>query len=82
MISFLLCLILSLWVSAVAILSVQNVAPVSLQFLFFRSFELPVGVVLAFSMSAGLLGATVIQLFWQLTSQKNDDGLTDDEAWD
>ncbi len=81
MINLLICLILSLWVSAIAILSVQNVAPVSLQFLFFRSIELPVGVVLALSMSAGLLGVAVAQLLWKLVNRQSDSSPTDDEAW-
>ena len=83
MINFLICLILSLLVSAIAILSVQNVAPVSLQFLFFRSIEMPVGVVLALSMSAGLLGVAVAQLLWRLTSSQPDgDSVGDDETWE
>lgn len=81
MINFLICLILSVWVSAIAILSVQNVAPVSLQFLFFRSIDLPVGVVLALSMSIGLLGVAVAQLLWKLTTRQSDNSPTDDEAW-
>jgi uncharacterized integral membrane protein len=83
MINFLICLILSFWVGAIAILSVQNVTPVTLQFLFFRSIELPVGVVLAFSLSIGLLGVAVAQLLWKLTSFQRNSGLTDDdEAWE
>lgn len=78
MINFLICLILSFWVSAIAILSVQNVAPVSLQFLFFRSIELPVGVVLALSTSTGLLGVAVAQLLWRFTGIQPE-GLADDE---
>lgn len=80
MINLLICSILSLWISAIAILSVQNVAPVSLQFLVFRSIDLPVGVVLALSVSIGLLGVAIAQPLWRLAISQNDSNATSDEA--
>ncbi|MDB9514802.1 lipopolysaccharide assembly protein LapA domain-containing protein [Kamptonema animale CS-326] len=53
-------------VSAIAILSVQNATPVSLNFLFFQSIEIPVGVVLALSATAGILGGAILQPLWSL----------------
>ncbi|MEM8615223.1 MAG: DUF1049 domain-containing protein, partial [Cyanobacteria bacterium P01_H01_bin.105] len=43
-------------VIAIAILSVQNAAPVSLQFLAFRSVALPFGLWLGFGLAAGMVG--------------------------
>lgn len=51
-------------VSAIAILSVQNATPVSLNFLFFQSIEIPIGVVLALSATAGILGGAILQPLW------------------
>ncbi|HEY9761840.1 MAG TPA: hypothetical protein V6D07_04905 [Trichocoleus sp.] len=41
-------LVPALWVVLIAIVSVQNATPISLQFLGLRSIEIPFGVVLAF----------------------------------
>ncbi|HEY9877389.1 MAG TPA: hypothetical protein V6D29_02980 [Leptolyngbyaceae cyanobacterium] len=48
MAKLLVALIPALWVVLIAIVSVQNATPVSLQFLGLRSIEIPFGVVLAF----------------------------------
>ncbi len=77
MVTFVLCLILSLWIAAIAVLSVQNATAVSVQFLWFRSVELPLGVILAFSVAAGLLSVAVTQLPWQEPSRSNS---TEDES--
>jgi len=55
-----LTLLLSVWISAIAILSVQNATPVSLKFLLFESVQIPVGILLAFSASLGLLSGLLI----------------------
>ncbi|MDJ1177770.1 lipopolysaccharide assembly protein LapA domain-containing protein [Roseofilum sp. BLCC_M91] len=55
-----LSLLLSIWISAIAILSVQNATPVSLKFLLFESVEIPIGILLAFSASLGLLAGLLI----------------------
>ena len=61
--------IISGWISAIAIVSVQNVMLVSLQFLGFSSIQLPVGILLAFASAFGwLAGAIAPQL---LRSQKS-----------
>ena len=56
MAKFLLVLIPAFLVVAIAILSVQNATPVSLQFLAFRSVALPFGLWLGFGIAAGMLG--------------------------
>jgi uncharacterized integral membrane protein len=51
------------WVIAIALLSVQNATLVSLKFLFWRSIELPWGLILAGSVSIGfLLGGWLLSL--------------------
>ena len=57
--------------SAIGIISVQNAAPVSLNFIFFQSIQMPVGVVLAMSMSAGLIGGALLQPLWHLSDSQN-----------
>ncbi|AFY83479.1 lipopolysaccharide assembly protein LapA domain-containing protein [Oscillatoria acuminata] len=51
--------IAAIWVVATALLSVQNAAPVSLQFLGFSSIPLPVGLVLATSTGLGMIGGAL-----------------------
>lgn len=53
--------ILAVWIAAIAVLSVQNFTPVSIKFLGFQSFEIPVGLVLAFSLGLGLVGTAIAQ---------------------
>jgi uncharacterized integral membrane protein len=75
------------WVVAIAILSVQNAEPVSLRFLTFRSIQIPVGLVLAFSAGVGIIGMALLQPVLglagsgQSNSRSNDDAefFTDDD---
>ena len=57
--------------SAIGIISVQNATPVSLNFIFFQSIQMPVGVVLAMSMSAGVLGGALLQPLWNISDSQN-----------
>ncbi|MEG3861972.1 LapA family protein [Microcoleus sp. herbarium12] len=58
--------------SAIGIISVQNAAPVALNFIFFKSIQIPVGLVLAIGISAGLIVAALLQPLWHLSdSQAN-----------
>ncbi|MDF0553799.1 LapA family protein [Kamptonema sp. UHCC 0994] len=59
-------LIVAAWVSAIAIFSVQNATPVSLNFLFFQSIKIPVGLVLALSATAGIIGGAIIKSLWSV----------------
>ncbi|MFZ1026219.1 MAG: LapA family protein [Limnoraphis robusta] len=54
------CLILAVGMSAIAIVSVQNATPVSIKFLTFESIQIPVGVILAFSVAAGLIFTAIL----------------------
>jgi uncharacterized integral membrane protein len=57
--------------SAIGIISVQNAAPVSLNFIFFKSIQVPVGLVLAMSISAGLIVAALLQPLWNISDSQN-----------
>ncbi|MDH6059918.1 LapA family protein [Chrysosporum bergii ANA360D] len=80
-------LVMATWVMAIAIVSVQNATPVSLKFLMFQSIQIPVGLLLAFSMGVGLIGMALLQPLWdigsfeQSQSQWNEDAefFVDDE---
>jgi uncharacterized integral membrane protein len=52
-------IILALWVSGIAILSVQNATPISLKFISFHSIKIPLGVILSFSVSLGVLISSI-----------------------
>lgn len=53
--------LIAVWVVAIALIVVQNAAPVRLVFLRWQSVEIPFGVVLAFSGAVGMLGTAVVQ---------------------
>lgn len=64
MTKFLLVVIPAVLVVAIAVLSVQNATPVSLQFLAFRSVPLPFGLWLGMGLAAGMVGtAGLLTLF-------------------
>ncbi|MEG4005687.1 LapA family protein [Microcoleus sp. Pol11C1] len=63
--------LVAILVSAIGIISVQNATPVSLNFIFFQSIQLPVGVVLAMSLSAGLIGGALLQPLWNISDSQN-----------
>ena len=65
-------LLLSAWIGAIAILAIQNFTPVSLRFLGFQSIEIPVGLVLAFSVGLGVLGTAIAQPLLGFSSFQRD----------
>jgi putative membrane protein len=76
-------LVLAGWISAIAILSVQNATLISLKFLVFQSIQLPLGVVLGFSTAVGLIGGAIVPFLWQLSGSQvqtqGNEGEYDDE---
>lgn len=66
-------LLLSAWIGAIAILAIQNFSPVSLRFLGFQSIEVPVGLVLAFSVGVGILGTAIAQPLLGFSNFQQDD---------
>ncbi len=57
---FLVTPLLALWIIAIALLSVQNATPVSLQFLGLRSVQMPLGVAISFCAAVGVLGTALL----------------------
>ena len=53
-------LIMAGLIGAIAIFSIQNIQPVSLQFFDFQSIQLPVGVLLAFCLGIGMILGSLI----------------------
>ena len=64
---FLTALLVALWVSVIAVIAIQNATPVSLQFLGVRSVEIPIGLVMAFSASLGMVGAALAISIWRVS---------------
>ncbi len=76
--NLLVSLIVAFWVGAIAILSVQNATPVSLKFLNFESIQLPVGLVLAFSVCTGIIATALLQPLWSLVDKRSGSQSQDD----
>ncbi len=61
-----ICLILALWIPLIAVFSIQNITPVSLQFLTFESIRFPVGVLLSFCGAGGMVIGAIAPGLWGL----------------
>jgi uncharacterized integral membrane protein len=79
--NLLTCLIVAGWVSAIAIISVQNYTPVSVNFLTFQSIQIPIGIVLGFSAAAGVIGGGIAPIFFRgyNSSNQNNEELSEDD---
>lgn len=62
---FLTSFIVAAWVSIIALIAIQNASPVTLQFLGLQSVAIPIGLVLAFSASLGMVGTALILEVWR-----------------
>jgi uncharacterized integral membrane protein len=71
-------LIVAGWISAIAILSIQNFTPVSLKFLSFETIQLPIGIVLAFSVGVGVIGGSIAPILWQVAGRQGEQYEEDD----
>ena len=58
--NFVSALIMAGLIGAIAVFSIQNIQPVSLQFFSLRSIQLPVGVLLAFCLGIGIILGSLI----------------------
>ena len=65
--------VVALWMGTIAILVIQNFAPVSLKFLSWQSIEIPIGLVLAFSTGLGLVSAALVQPVLSRSGGDNED---------
>lgn len=75
-------LVVAMWVVAIAVLSVQNATPVSLKFLTFQSIQLPVGLVLAFSVGLGIIGMALSQPLWSLAGSREGNSQSENDLDD
>lgn len=60
MVRFLTSLILAGWVCAIALIAAQNGTRVVVQFVGLQSIQIPLGIVLAFSVAAGMVGTAAV----------------------
>lgn len=60
MVRFLTSLILAGWVCTIALVAAQNGTRVVVQFVGLQSIQIPLGIVLAFSAAAGMVGTAVV----------------------
>lgn len=65
-------LILAGWIAVIAIFSIQNITPISVNFLGFETIKIPIGLVLAFSVGIGAIGGAILPILWQLTSRQRE----------
>ena len=65
-------LIVAGWISTIAILSIQNFTPVSLKFLSFETIQLPIGIILAFSVGVGVIGGAIAPILWQAAGRQGE----------
>ena len=65
-------LIIAGWIGAIAILSIQNFTPVSIKFLSFETIQIPVGIILAFSVAAGVIGGAIAPVLWQIAGRQQE----------
>ncbi|MBD1852356.1 DUF1049 domain-containing protein [Leptolyngbya sp. FACHB-711] len=52
-------LLTAVWIGVIAIVAIQNAAPIAFQFLGFQSIQIPIGLVLAFSVVLGMAGTAL-----------------------
>lgn len=65
--------IVAVWIGTIAIVSVQNAAPVALRFLAIQTIEFPFGLVIAFSVMLGILGTAIAQPLLGFSASQIDD---------
>jgi lipopolysaccharide assembly protein A len=65
-------IILAAWIAAIAILSIQNIRLISLKFLVFQTIEMPLGIILAFSVGIGAIAGAIAPILWQLANGKRE----------
>ena len=72
-------IILTVWIAAIAILSIQNITPISLKFLVFQTIQIPLGIVLAFSVGIGAMAGAIAPVLWQLANGQRERYYEDDD---
>lgn len=72
-------IILAGWITAIAILSIQNITPISLKFLTWEAIEMPFGIVLAFCVGIGAIAGAIAPLLWQLAGGQREQYFYEEE---
>jgi len=67
----LISLIIAFWIGAIAIISIQNIELISLNFLLFESIKIPVGILLAMSLGVGMIIGAIAPIFFQIPQPKS-----------
>jgi uncharacterized integral membrane protein len=65
-------IVLAAWIAAIALLSIQNITPISLQFLALQTIQIPLGLVLAFSVGVGVMGGAIAPVVWRLAGRQQE----------
>jgi lipopolysaccharide assembly protein A len=63
MVNFVISVIAATWIALIALISVQNASLVSLRFVFWKSIDLPWGLVLAGAVALGFIIGGCLPLF-------------------
>jgi lipopolysaccharide assembly protein A len=66
--NFISSLMIAGWIIAIAVLAIQNIQSVSLQFLVWQSIQFPLGVLLAFCAGVGFISGSLFPILWQRRS--------------
>jgi uncharacterized integral membrane protein len=72
-------LVLAGWIAAIAIFSIQNITLVSLKFVRLETIQMPVGVVLAFSVGVGAIGGAIVPLLLQIAGRPREEYYEEEE---
>ncbi|HEY9621395.1 MAG TPA: LapA family protein [Crinalium sp.] len=79
MANFLTSLVVAFWISAIALVSVQNATPVTLRFLTMQSIQMPLGIVLAFGAAIGTVGTAAVLPFLSRSRRPAQPGTFNDD---
>ncbi|MEC4896002.1 MAG: hypothetical protein SAL07_23725 [Oscillatoria sp. PMC 1051.18] len=63
-------LIVAIWIGVIAVFSIQNITNVSLKFLTFQTINIPIGVVLTFSVGVGLISGSILPILLKKPTKK------------
>jgi uncharacterized integral membrane protein len=63
MVNLVVSVIAAVWIALIALLSVQNASLVTVQFIFWKSIELPWGIILAAAVAIGFLIGGCVPIF-------------------
>jgi uncharacterized integral membrane protein len=72
-------LALAAWIGAIAILSIQNITPISLKFLNYETIQIPIGIVLAFSVGIGAIAGSLVPILWRLAGGQQEQYYEEDD---